>query len=159
VDGGKTGSQPISNIIITRTTQPDGSKKDMVDYASSKALEAVGKVISAGLDTVRLVLPDKDDKVDGDYRFKFIPVKNANAIKSVQERAMKEKVVQAAAGAGNIKVVGRPMTIETGVKDHPVDLILPLPSNLIPTDAAEREAFLSHLVIFIEHSDGEKVLV
>ena len=30
---------------------------------------------------------------------------------------------------------------------------------LIPTDVAEREAFLKNLVIFIEHNDGEKNLV
>jgi arabinogalactan endo-1,4-beta-galactosidase len=123
---------------------------------SAKALRP-WKVVADGLDTVRLVFPDSEDKVseleigmskdtmktlasgkvnlelytdyarlilpqqtiaqlDGEYHFKFTPVKNANAIKSVEDRAKQEKVVQAAAGTGDIKVVGRPMTIETGVK-------------------------------------------
>lgn len=192
VDGG--------SLIVNRTTLPDGSKKDKVDYTSANALKAINKVLADGLNTIRLVFPDTADNVseleigiskdtmktlasgkvnleiytdyarlillqqtiallDGDYSFKLTPVKNANAIKSALKRAKQESIVQAAAGAGLVEVVGRPMTIETGVKDYPVDLILPLPSNLIPTDAAEREIFLSHLVIYIEHSDGEKVLV
>ncbi|HIW31491.1 MAG TPA: glycosyl hydrolase 53 family protein, partial [Candidatus Paenibacillus intestinavium] len=111
-------------------------------------------------DYVRLILLQQTiASLEGDYRFKLTPVKNANAIKSIEERVKQAQVVQAAAGAGSVEVVGRPMTIETGVKGYPVDLILPLPSNVIPTDAAEREEFLSHLVIYIEHSDGEKVLV
>ncbi|MGN7762450.1 glycosyl hydrolase 53 family protein [Paenibacillus sp. 22594] len=200
VDGGNAGGQPVSNVVINRTTQPDGTQKDKADYTTAKALEAVGKVTAAGLDTVRLVLPDKEDKVseldlglsqdtlktlasgkvnlemftnnarlilpqqtltllNGDYRFKFIPVKNTAAVNSVEERAKKEAVVQAAAGTGSVEVIGRPVTIETRLKDQPVDLILPLPSHAVPTSAAERAAFLAKLVIYIEHSDGEKVLV
>ncbi|WP_310832088.1 glycosyl hydrolase 53 family protein [Paenibacillus pedocola] len=188
------------SLFINRTTLADGTKKDKVDYTAAKALEAVNKVVAAGLDTVRLVLPDTEDKVaeqeiglskdtlktlasgkvnlemstvnarlilpqqtlaqlDGDYQFKFTPVKSEQAIKAVEERAKREQIVQAAAGSGDVHVVGRPVNIETGVKNQPVDLILPLPGNVLPTDAAAREAFLSHLVIYVEHSDGEKVLV
>lgn len=199
VDGGSTGGQPVSNVAVTRMTQPDGSKKDKVDYTAAKALEAAGKVAAGGLDTVRLVLADTEDKVseldigfpkdtlkalasgkvnlevytenarlilprqtlasmDSDYRFRLIPVKSENAIKSVEERAKQEQAVQAAAGAGGVTVVGRPMIIETGLKDYPADLILPLPGSVIPADAAGRTAFLANLVIYIEHSDGERVL-
>ena len=50
------------------------------------------------------------------------------------------------------------MTIETNMSQRAVDIILPLTGINIPTDPAEREAFLKDLGIFIEHSDGEKVL-
>jgi len=39
-----------------------------------------------------------------------------------------------------------------------VDIVLPLTGIKLPTDATEREAFLKDLGVFIEHSDGEKVL-
>ncbi|WP_342564986.1 glycosyl hydrolase 53 family protein [Paenibacillus sp. FSL R7-0345] len=188
------------NAVITRTTQADGTKKDKVDYTAAKAAEAVSKAAAAGLDTVRLVLPDTDDKVSeleiglaadtlkalsagkvnleintvnarlilpqqtlallgGDVEFKFTPVKNESAVKAVGERAKQEPVVQAAAGTGEVKVVGRPVVIETAVKDHPVELILPLPVNVIPADEAAKQAFLANLAIYVEHSDGQKVLL
>jgi arabinogalactan endo-1,4-beta-galactosidase len=51
------------------------------------------------------------------------------------------------------------VSIETNVQGQPVDLILPLPSDAIPADAEKRAAWLANLVIYIEHSDGEKELV
>lgn len=188
------------NTFINRTTLPDGTKKDNVEYTAAKALEAVTKIVAAGLDTLRLVFPDTEDKVaeleislskdtlttlasgkvnlelytenarlilplqtlallDRDYQFKFVPVKSEQAIKAVEQRAQQAAIVQAAAGTGTVKVVGRPVSIETGVKDHPADLVLPLPGNVLPTDAAERESFLSRLVIYVEHSDGGMELI
>lgn len=97
--------------------------------------------------------------LDGDIQFKIRPIKNENEILMAEERAKAEQIVQTAAGSGDVQVIGRPVTIETNVQGHRVDLIFPLPHDQIPVDPAEREAFLSNLVIFIEHSDGERTLV
>ncbi|OME30062.1 hypothetical protein NSS98_22695 [Paenibacillus sp. FSL E2-0274] len=43
--------------------------------------------------------------------------------------------------------------------NHPVDLILPLPGNVIPADESAKQAFLVNLAIYVEHSDDEKVLL
>ena len=45
------------------------------------------------------------------------------------------------------------------MQSRPVTLVLPLRDVQLPTDAADRAKFLNELVIFIEHSDGEKRLV
>jgi hypothetical protein len=51
------------------------------------------------------------------------------------------------------------MTIDTNMQSRPVTLTLPLRDVQLPADPAEREAFLANLVIFVEHTDGDKELV
>ncbi|MFD2444652.1 DUF4073 domain-containing protein [Bacillus sp. CGMCC 1.16607] len=94
-----------------------------------------------------------------DLYFHFIPIKKEAERMEVEERAKKEEVVKKALGNGTIEVVGRPMTIETNLLSRKVDLIMPLLGVTLPDNLKEREIFLNNLGIFIEHSDGERVLV
>lgn len=94
-----------------------------------------------------------------DLYFRLIPIKKEAQRKEVEDRARVEKIVKDMAQDQSIEVVARPMTIETNMQNRPVTLILPLRNVQLPTDEAEREKFLKELVIFIEHSDGEKELV
>lgn len=97
--------------------------------------------------------------LNGDVYFHIVPVKKEEERKQVEERAKKEEVVREALGDGSIVVVGRPMTIETNMTSRPVTITLPLLQTSVPADAQEREKFLAKLAVFIEHSDGERVLV
>ncbi|MFS0726924.1 Ig-like domain-containing protein [Paenibacillus sp. 1P07SE] len=90
--------------------------------------------------------------------FRLKPLKTAGEQTQLENRAGAQQVVQAAVGAGTFEVVGRPVTIETNMKGHRVEIILPLAPELLPAGLAAREAWLSRLMIFIEHSDGERVL-
>ncbi|MEN8698478.1 S-layer homology domain-containing protein [Bacillus infantis] len=94
-----------------------------------------------------------------DLYFRFIPIKKEAEQLEVIERAKKEKVVREALGEATIEVVGRPMTIETNLQSRKVDLIMPLLGVTLPSDPEKLQDFLNTLGIFIEHSDGEKVLI
>ncbi|GBF75855.1 hypothetical protein PA598K_04288 [Paenibacillus sp. 598K] len=91
--------------------------------------------------------------------FQLKPLKTASEQAQVETRAAGQSIVRDAVGAGSFEVVGRPVTIETNMTGQPVQIILPLAANLVPQDAAAREAWLARLMIFIEHSDGERALV
>lgn len=111
-------------------------------------------------ENVRIIMPSASmENLEEDLYFRLIPIKEKTKQLEVEERAKVEQVVKEAAGDKKVEVVARPMTIETNLKSRPVDLILPLRDVQIPTDAKEREAFLNDLVVFIEHSDGDRVLV
>lgn len=94
-----------------------------------------------------------------DLYFRLVPLKAEQERKQVEERAAVDRLVQDAAQGQKIEVVARPMTIETNMQSRPVELVLPLRDVLLPQDAKAREEYLSDLIIYVEHSDGEKQLV
>ncbi|WP_136607869.1 immunoglobulin-like domain-containing protein [Paenibacillus dokdonensis] len=189
-----------AKTTITRTTLPDKTKKDTVNYTQSQAEETVKMAQANGSTTARLYIPDAKDEVSSidvniskdaieklvsagldldiytenaqihlpaesllgltkDLYFRVVPIKKEDERKQVETRAKQEKVVREVLGNGSIYVVGRPMTIETNMSSRAVTIMLPLDPSSIPSGAAERERFMSNLAVFIEHSDGERVLV
>ncbi|GIP28398.1 hypothetical protein J23TS9_35280 [Paenibacillus sp. J23TS9] len=189
-----------AKTTITRTTLPDKTKKDTVNYTQSQAEETVKMAQANGSTTARLYIPDAKDEVSSidvniskdaieklvsagldldiytenaqihlsaeslkgltkDLYFRVVPIKKEDERKQVETRAKQEKVVREVLGNGSIYVVGRPMTIETNMSSRAVTIMLPLDLSSIPSGTAERERFMSNLAVFIEHSDGERVLV
>ncbi|MGG4187757.1 S-layer homology domain-containing protein [Paenibacillus peoriae] len=202
VDGGKNSSTLLSNVVIQRTTLPDGSKKDRVSYEAAQAREVLSSVKAEGRSSVRLVMPDPKDEVaelefvlpkdtaktladagvglevytnharlilspstlasmDGNRQFTLSPVKGEAAIQAIAERAQQNGLVQAAAGQGEVRVIGRPVMIETNLQGQPVELVLPLSQQSLPSfvSAEERQAFLTKLAVYVEHSDGTRELL
>ncbi|RRJ63283.1 hypothetical protein EHV15_10385 [Paenibacillus oralis] len=94
-----------------------------------------------------------------DFYFRLVPVKDKSERDEIEDRARTEEVVRKWAADDNIKVVARPMTIETNLPSRPVTLTLPLKGVELPDNASARAAFLKQLGIFIEHSNGEKEVV
>ncbi|WP_227394354.1 InlB B-repeat-containing protein [Jeotgalibacillus aurantiacus] len=88
-----------------------------------------------------------------DLYFRVVPVKEENGKNEIEDRAKQEEMVKETAGAGaTIKVLGRPMTIETNLQSRPVTLTLPLPQGI-------SNGQLQSLAVFIEHSDGTKEVI
>lgn len=127
---------------------------------------AVAELANGGLDleiyteNARIIIPnDSLQDVAEDLYFRVVPIKDETERSEVEERARIEQIVVQIAGSNDVHVVARPMTIETNLSSRAVDIVLPLLNVTLPTDDEEREAFLADLVIFIEHSDGDKQLV
>ncbi|WP_248928560.1 S-layer homology domain-containing protein [Paenibacillus hamazuiensis] len=95
---------------------------------------------------------------DQDYYFNIAPVKKDEERQAVKERIVNADEVRAVAKAGDVEVLGTPMNIETNLPKVPVKVTFPIDGAAIPADPAQRELFLQTLSVFIEHSDGEKVL-
>lgn len=111
-------------------------------------------------ENIRLRISQRSiDAMDDDLFFRIIPLKEESQRQDVENRARSEQAVRAAANQDKVKVVSRPMTIETNMPHQPVTLVLPLRDVQLPANAAERAKWLQELMIFIEHSDGEKRLV
>lgn len=111
-------------------------------------------------ENVRILIPQLSlDQFAEDLYFHVIPIKDQSKRKEVEDRARIERIVREIAGDKQIDVVARPMTIETNMQSRPVTLTLPLRGVQVPSNAAEREAYLADLVIFVEHSDGDKELI
>ncbi|MDF2651682.1 MAG: hypothetical protein K0Q73_7487 [Paenibacillus sp.] len=128
--------------------------------------DAVFELVQGGLnleiytDNAKIIIPSSSlIGLEGDVYFRVVPIKDETERQEVEDRARIEQVVKEVAGDQDVVVVARPMTIETNLSSRAVDIVLPLLAVVLPTDEQERAAFLEDLVIFIEHSDGERELV
>ena len=113
----------------------------------------------AKIDIPKASLSLATDKLDKDLYFNLVPLKEEEKKNEVENRAKFEIALQNNNEEDNITVLGVPVTIETNMPSSEVDITLPLTGVTIPTNQAEREAFLKQLGVYIEHSDGEKELV
>ncbi|WP_442602408.1 RCC1 domain-containing protein [Paenibacillus sp. KN14-4R] len=155
----KNKTDKTARIVI-----PD--EKDKVSQVDVKLpISAVGALAAgqANLDiytnNVRIVIPSESlDGFNKDLYFRLVPIKQESERKAVEERAKKEEQVREISKGQEIKILGRPMKIETNMQSRPVTLVLPLKESL-PQNEAERQVILDNLVIFAEHSDGTKELI
>ncbi|WP_185602350.1 S-layer homology domain-containing protein [Paenibacillus sp. 598K] len=93
-----------------------------------------------------------------DLYFRIVPIKDDAEKRQVAERITEAELVTEAAQDRDVRMLGRPMSIETNVQNREVSIILPLKEGL-PTDPTERQEMLNNLHIFVEHSDGTKELL
>ncbi|WP_236336639.1 cadherin-like beta sandwich domain-containing protein [Paenibacillus auburnensis] len=111
-------------------------------------------------ENVRILIPQSSlDNFTEDLYFHVVPIKDQTLRKEVEDRARIERIVREIAADKQIDVVARPMTIETNMQSRPVTLTLPLRDVQLPSGLQERKDFLANLVIFVEHSDGDKELI
>lgn len=199
VDVNGANGTNLTKTPITRTTDADGTIKDLVKMSEAIAKESVEKAKQLNMNTARIVIPDAKDAVsetrielpkaavkqlndgglnleistenaiisvptksiagfDQDLYFRVVPLKKESERKEVEERAKKEQLIQQITPNSNVKVLARPVEIETNMQSHEVTLTLPLRDSL-PTDPAARQQALDNLAVYIEHSDGTKELI
>ncbi|MEK4515393.1 S-layer homology domain-containing protein [Paenibacillus sp. FSL H8-0122] len=128
--------------------------------AAVKAVQDAGLNLEIYTDNGMITIPNASlSGLNPNLYFHLIPVKQESERKQVEERARTEQIVRKALNNGNVYVVDRPITIETNMTSRPVTITLPLDSSHVPAEARAREAYLSKLAVFIEHSDGERELV
>ena len=199
VDVNGANGTNLTKTPITRTTETNGTIKDLVKMTEAIAKESVEKAKQLNMNTARIVIPDTKDAVsetrielpkaavkalndgalkleistenvvisvptnsiagfDQDLYFRVVPLKKESERKEVEERAKKEQLIQQVAPNTNVRVLARPVEIETNMKSREVTLTLPLRDSL-PTDPTARQQALDNLAIYIEHSDGTKELI
>ncbi|WP_145150550.1 DUF4073 domain-containing protein [Paenibacillus xylanexedens] len=199
VDVNGANGTNLTKTPITRTTETNGTIKDLVKMTEAIAKESVEKAKQLNMNTARIVIPDTKDAVsetrielpraavkelndgslkleistenvvisvptnsivgfDQDLYFRVVPLKKESERIEVEERAKKEQLIQQVAPNTNVRVLARPVEIETNMQSREVMLTLPLRDSL-PTDPAARQQALDNLAIYIEHSDGTKELI
>ncbi|MHA7965056.1 S-layer homology domain-containing protein [Paenibacillus sp. CAU 1782] len=93
-----------------------------------------------------------------DLFFRLIPVKDASQQAQLNAAITNEPVVKTAAGSRDAVVIGSSLEIETNYRDYATKLFLPFGKNGITVPAGNASDFLNSLRVYVEHSDGEKVV-
>ncbi|CAG7628765.1 hypothetical protein PAESOLCIP111_03038 [Paenibacillus solanacearum] len=160
VENAKASGQKTVRIVIPDPNDEVSQLDITIPRESAAELASSGLNLEIYTDNAKIVIPN--DSLQGltdNLYFRVVPIKDETQRTEVEERARVEQMVKEVAGDNRIQVVARPMTIETNLSSRAVDIVLPLRNVTLPTDEQEREAFLADLVIFIEHSDGDRQLV
>ncbi|QOS81806.1 S-layer homology domain-containing protein [Paenibacillus sp. JNUCC31] len=152
------------NMNTARIVIPD--TKDAVSETSIELPKAAVKQLNDGglnleISTANAVISVPTRSIAGfdqDLYFRVVPLKKESERKEVEERAKKEHLIQQITPNSNVKVLARPVEIETNMQSHEVTLTLPLRDSL-PTDPAARQQVLDNLAVYIEHSDGTRELI
>ncbi|QNK56383.1 S-layer homology domain-containing protein [Paenibacillus sp. PAMC21692] len=93
-----------------------------------------------------------------DLFFRLIPLKDENRQEALNRSIPSESVVRSATAGKIVEVLGSSMTIETNYSGYSTTLVIPFAKNGIVLPTSNVESFLSSLRVYIEHSDGEKVV-
>ncbi|MGO4546449.1 S-layer homology domain-containing protein [Paenibacillus sp. 2TAB23] len=94
-----------------------------------------------------------------DLFFRLIPVKDAGQQAELNTGIVKETAVRTAAGNKDVEVLGSSLEVETNYRDYTTTLFLPFAKNGITLPASNADSFLNSLRVFVEHSDGEKIVM
>ncbi|QPR68367.1 S-layer homology domain-containing protein [Lysinibacillus macroides] len=160
VEKAKEIDNTIARIVIPDVQDAVDQVTVEVPKESLQILRDNGLDLEIATDNAHIAIPNSSmNGVDDHFYFRLVPVKKESERQAIEERARAERVVRETLASNDVHVVARPMTIETNLSSRPVVVTLPLRDVTLPTNAAERQAFLASLAVFIEHTDGEKKVV
>lgn len=130
---------------------------------SKEAVKELGESrihLELASENVKIIVPETSfTDFNEELFFRILPLKDLRERKEIENRAKVESIVKDIAGEQNVNVVSRPMKIETNMQNRPITLVLPLRDLVLPAGEQEREKFLKDLLVYIEHSDGDKNIV
>lgn len=159
VEKAKQLNMNTARIVIPDAKDAVSETRIELPKAAVKQLNDGGLNLEISTENAIISVPTKSIAgFDQDLYFRVVPLKKESERKEVEERAKKEQLIQQITPNSNVKVLARPVEIETNMQSHEVTLTLPLRDSL-PTDPAARQQALDNLAVYIEHSDGTKELI
>ena len=151
---------PAVRIVIPDKKDEVKDVRVNLPDAALKAVKDAGLNLEIYTDNGMISIPNSSlSDLNPNLYFYLVPIKKEEERKQVEERARTEQIVREMMQNNNVYVVDRPMTIETNMTSRKVKITLPMNASHVPTEAKAREAYLAKLVVFIEHSDGDRELV
>ncbi|QUL56809.1 Ig-like domain-containing protein [Paenibacillus tritici] len=63
VENGATQGSTVSSVVISRTKDANGVKKDAISFTLEQAIRAINELKAAGSGIARIIVPDKNDEV------------------------------------------------------------------------------------------------
>lgn len=152
--------QHAARIVIPDAKDEVGEVRVNVSRSALAVLQKNGIDLEIYTDNAVIRVPIASlAGLDEEFYFRLVPIREAALRQEIEQRARTEEVVRKIAGNDDIQVVARPMTIETNLSSRAITLTLPLRDVALPQDPQERAAYLKHMGIFIEHTDGDKEVV
>ncbi|WP_336782519.1 DUF4073 domain-containing protein [Paenibacillus illinoisensis] len=159
VEKAKQLGMDTARIVIPDANDSVSETRVELPKAAVKQLNDGGLKLEISTESAIISIPTASTAgFDQDLYFRIVPMKQGTERKQVEERAKQERLIQQITPEANVKVLARPVEIETNMQSREVTLTLPLRDSL-PTDAAARQKALDNLAIYIEHSDGTKELL
>ncbi|TVY09400.1 cadherin-like beta sandwich domain-containing protein [Paenibacillus cremeus] len=161
---GGAGSEPNAWTLVIPKLPAESTEFNVnVPMNTLQVLADNGLTLRIATDDVQISLAKdaitKALAAHDEVYFRFAPIQTDAAWKETEKRVLTAQLVTKAAAGGEVTVLGRPMTIETNVKNQETKLNFSLKDMKLPSDPKERAKFLSSLRVYVEHSDGEKELV
>ena len=141
-------------VVQTDVKMPVDSLKTMADGNINVEVDTNNVKIGLPKESIQAA----ENSLNKDLYFRIVPVKDEEEKEEIIDRAYQQSAVKIAIKDSVMTIVGSPVTIETNMPSSAVDITLPLNGVNIPENPTERAAFLDTLAVYIEHSDGEKVL-
>ncbi|CAM4338183.1 hypothetical protein FHS16_002626 [Paenibacillus endophyticus] len=90
--------------------------------------------------------------------FRIVPIRTQASQQKVQDRLLNESSLKKMLGGRETAVLGIPTTIETNYKDSLTRIVLPLAGLTVTRNSEAAKELAAQLAVYIEHSDGDKVL-
>ncbi|MHA7966020.1 cadherin-like beta sandwich domain-containing protein [Paenibacillus sp. CAU 1782] len=157
----KAEQNKVKTVRIHVTDLPQDPADERMVNLSSVALSLLAEAgLSLQITTPETVidlqnatLKELGARVQDAY-FRVVPVVSDNERTEVASRVLNAELVKQVAEDGKAKLLGSPVQIETNYSGYKTELLFPL-TGLTWTAASNPS---SKLAVYIEHSDGEKVL-
>ncbi len=159
----KKGSLGYARIIVTDLPDDLAEEYELnVPALAMNELASGGIRMVAAFPNAEIALPKETLRklqAEGtELYFRIVPLRKAAEQAQVEQRMLKEEVVKQEAGGREIIRVGMPLTIETNYSGHATQILFPLDGLALPGDEREAKRILDSLAVYIEHSDGDRVL-
>jgi hypothetical protein len=149
--------------VQIRVPDKNGTQKEArvtLPTAAISALADKGMNLEIATDHGGIKIPPSALKdLGGDVFFRITPSKPKNEQVAQAERNTIASDISKSIDGAQATVIGNPLKIETSLTKLATTISIPVDASLLPTNAAQREAFLKELGIYIQHSDGDRVLV
>ncbi|CAK4847124.1 unnamed protein product [Aphanomyces euteiches] len=163
VDKTKASKSDYARIVIT-DLPADPAQEVHVDIPATSVED-----LAAGRISLQISTPDAEIVLSADtiakmrdagkdLYFRIVPINDEQQRNEVETRTVQAEIVRTAAGGNRVALLGKPMIIETNFKDFSSSIIFPLKGLVLPQNEEEAKRLLTELAVYIEHSDGEKVV-
>ncbi|MBB6735253.1 InlB B-repeat-containing protein [Cohnella zeiphila] len=143
--------------VIVGELPGDPADRVLVRFAK-EVLDRLSQAVSVEIDAANATLSFSRAALaawqGNELRIALAPVLEADRQQNFISRAAESEALKEAAGEQSAQWIGSPTAIGTGADALPAWLLFPLQESGLPSDEAERSAFLSSLSVYVEHEDG-----
>ncbi|MGO4181163.1 cadherin-like beta sandwich domain-containing protein [Paenibacillus sp. TAF43_2] len=159
----KLQKQNAARIVITNLlNNPSDEIKLNVPSKAVAALAESGISLVISTPTAELTLSPETihhiKEAGIELYLRFVPIRDQAKQQQIHDRLLGEANLKKQLGGRDAELLGQPTAIETNYKDSVTRIVLPIAGLETAKDSAAAKELEAQLAVYIEHSDGAKVL-
>jgi hypothetical protein len=129
-----------------------------LEKESLSMLAKEGLQVQLDMEYLQILLPEETvGSMDEELYFRIVPLRQDEQRIGTISRLEQQEELQELVEGQPYSIFGDSLIIETNLSGKQVDLRIPIDVQLIP-EGISLEDYVDRLVVYIEHSDGDKVL-